>query len=319
MPLPTNSETKIDPRLQQLSYSSTLQLHICPRKFQLQKLGSQEVEALDTNQSPLTFAYGHCVGEGLQLVLEGMDSDKILWTLFTHWEVDIFEENEKQHKSFWLAIYAVQKFAALRMQGFLDEWELVYYQGKPACELSFVIEFPDGFRYRGFVDAVLENKNTGEVAVLEVKTTSLAEINEAVYKNSAQAIGYSIVLDVLFPSLSSYEVFYLPYKAKVREWEIRQYTKSYLQRAQWIQELLMDIESIKMYAAANVFPMRGESCYSFFRQCEYFGVCTLSTQYLTKPVSQIELDKIAETKYTVNLSLLDLLDSQLDKVKESQL
>ena len=29
------------------------------------------------------------------------------------------------------------------------------HEDKPAVELSFIINFPDGFTYKGFVDAVL--------------------------------------------------------------------------------------------------------------------------------------------------------------------
>lgn len=311
----TETETdnpKTDPRILQLSYSSLLQLHSCPRRFQLQKLSAQQV-VFEEDPSSLTFAYGHLVGEGIQLVLEGASFEQIVYSQFLKWDLDLYAENEKRAESFFLALYAVQKFSAMRMGGFLDDWELVYHEGKPACELSFVIEFPDGFRYRGYIDAVLRNKNTGMVGVLEVKTTGLTILDEAVYKNSAQAIGYSIVLDAIFPDLSDYTVLYLPYKKKEREFELRPYTKSYLQRALWIQELLMDIETIKMYDASGIYPMRGESCYSFFRQCEYFNLCTLSTQYLTKQISQKELDKIEDTKYTVNLSLMDLLNSQLSK------
>lgn len=306
----SDAQIQIDPRLQNLSYSSLLTLHDCPRRFQLDKL-RQDVD--DEKENNTTFAFGHLFGEGVQLAFQGLSEEQIVWRLFLQWDLDLWAENEKAQESFWLGIWAIKKFIAMRAAGFLDEWELVYTDGNPACELGFRIVFPDGFKYRGFVDAVLRNKNDGRVAVLEVKTTGLNDIDEAVYKNSAQAIGYSIVLDAIFPELSSYEVLYLPYKKKVKEFELRPYTKSYLQRALWIQELLMDIETIKMYAGMNIYPMHGESCYSFFRQCTYFGTCTLSTNYLVKPLSDAMKEKIENEAYTVELTLMDLLDSQLTK------
>ena len=313
------SELNIDPRLQNLSYSSLLTLHDCPRRFQLDKL---KLDVDTEKENSTTFAFGHLFGEGVQLAFQGLSEEEIIWKLFLQWDLDLWAENEKAQESFWLGIWAIKKFLAMRGAGFLDEWELVYVddetgtevqQKKPACELGFRITFPDGFKYRGFVDAVLRNRNDGRIAVLEVKTTGLNDIDEAVYKNSAQAIGYSIVLDAIFPELSSYEVLYLPYKKKVKEFELRPYTKSYLQRALWIQELLMDIEIIKMYAAQGIYPMHGENCYSFYRQCNYFGTCTLSTNYLVKPLSDAMAEKIANEKYTVELTLMDLLDSQLAK------
>jgi hypothetical protein len=303
------SAPETDIRLKQLSYSSTLTLHSCPRRYQLYKLQSKGIDEGETT----TFAFGHALGLGIQLCFEGKSEQEIIWALYRQWALDLFDEHEKRQESFWLAVHAIQKFIGMRAAGFLSDYELVYYHGKPACELGFVIEFPDGFRYRGFVDAVLRHKSTGTIGVLEVKSTSLNDIDEAVYKNSAQAIGYSIVLDAIFPDLSSYDVLYLPYKKKVKEYELRQYAKSYLQRALWIQELLLDIDTIKMYANAEIWPMRGESCYSFYRQCEYFGMCTLSTNYLIKPLSKEVVDKLAAEEYSVKLTLMDLLDSQLAK------
>ena len=192
---------------------------------------------------------------------------------------------------------------------------MVEYQGKPACELSFRIHFPGSFSYRGHVDAVLREKSSGKVVVLEVKTTGVAGvINPATYKNSAQAIGYSIVLDKIFPELSSYEVLYLVYHTKKREFEPLSFTKNYLQRALWIRELLLDIDVIQMYEEAGVYPMRGESCVSFGRDCEYLNTCTLSTAFLTKPCSPADEDKV---QYQLELTLQDLLESQMGKVSPS--
>jgi hypothetical protein len=203
----------------------------------------------------------------------------------------------------------------MKASGYLQDWELVYHEGKPACELSFIITFPDGYVYRGFVDAVLRNKVTGKVMVLEIKTSSAAFISAAQYKNSAQAIGYSIVLDTLFPSLSSYEVLYLIYKTKALEYEQMPFVKSYVQRARWIKELLLDIESISKYAAENLFPMHGESCNDWYRDCEYLDLCTLDNSYLITPPSLEDLQRIAEdnAKYQIKLTLSDLLESQLSK------
>lgn len=306
---------EMDLRLKQLSYSSLLTLHGCPRKYQLYKLGSQAEDTDHDGSQSVTFAYGHVVGLGIQLVLQGKTETEILWELFRFWQPDLFAENVKQVKSFWLAIAAVQKFISLRANGLLKDYELVYHDGLPAVELGFIIEFPDGFVYRGYVDAVLRNKHTGEILVLEVKTTSATNLNPATYKNSAQAIGYSVVLDVLFPALSSYKVLYLVYKTKGMEYEQLPFTKSYLQRALWIQELLLDIETIKLYEGAGVYPMHGESCYEFYRECEYLNLCTLSTANLTEALTEEGTEKIVEenAKYQIKLKLEDLIQAQLAK------
>jgi hypothetical protein len=307
----------MDPRLKNLSYSSLLLLHSCPRKYQLQKLNvssSEDDEDLSSSSS-VTFAFGHIVGDGIQKVFEGYTEDQIFWSEFLMWDADLFAYNDKQKKSYWLGMLAIQKFIELRNNGFLDEYELVYHEGKPAVELGFCITFPDGFKLRGYVDAVLRHKITGEIVVLECKTTSATNLNAAQYKNSAQGVGYSVVLDDIFPELSSYQVLYLAYKTKSFEYELFPFTKSYLQRALWIQETLLDIETIKLYESAGVYPMHGESCLAFYRECGYYGICTLSTEHLTSQLTIEGEAKLVEDnmKYQVQLTLQDLINSQLSK------
>lgn len=304
-------EGEIDYRIRQLSYSSMLSLHQCPRKFELyKKRTTHRTEELE--QSTITYAFGHVVGLGIQLVLEGAPKETIIWKMFLEWHTaSLFASDDRSHKNIFYAILAIKRFIDLREQGLLANYELVYFEGKPATELSFCITLPDGFRYRGFVDAVLQHTVTQEIVVLEVKTTNSTSINAATYKNSAQAIGYSIVLDVIFPELSSYKVIYGVYQTKSKEYTLIPFVKTYLQRAQWIREVLLDVDMIKLYEAAEVYPMHGESCFNFGRECEYINTCTLSTQYLTKPCTEKEADN---TKYQVNLSILDLVTTQLEKV-----
>lgn len=302
-------EGKIDYRIRQLSYSSLLTLHSCPRKYQLYKLRTVHKSA-EREKDTITFSFGHVVGEAIQLILDGKEFGEVIWRMFLGWHAPLFAEDEKAKKSFWTAILAAQRFQAIRST-VLAEYELVYYNGKPACELSFVINFPDGFRYRGHVDAVLRHRITGRILVLECKTTGSKTVSPASYKNSAQAIGYSIVLDSIFPDLSSYEVLYLVYQTDSQDYTPIPFEKTYLQRALWIRELLLDIEAIKMYEQAEVYPMHGESCYSFMRECEYINSCTMSTEHLARQGTDKDFD---ETEYQVSLSLNDLLETQLGKI-----
>jgi hypothetical protein len=309
-----NISTRIDSRIRNLSYSSLLTLHSCPRKFQLYRLNATPEEAEDNSRS-VTFAYGHVIGEGIQHILKGKSIQETLWLMYLSWEVDLLAENVKQNKSFWGAILALQQFASRKANGYLEGYELVTYEGKPAVELSFAIHFPDGFKYRGFVDAVLQHRTTKEVLVLEVKTTSMEPVNPAQYKNSAQAIGYSIVLDALFPSLSAYKVLYLVYQTKAEEFVQLPFNKSYYSRALWIRELLLDIETIKLYEEADIYPMHGESCYSFYRECEYLQTCTLSTERLISPLTEAGEKKLEEelAEFQIHITLSDLIEAQINK------
>ena len=309
----------MDLRLQQLSYSSRLTLHTCPRKYQLYRLNVVPNENADPGQS-VTFAYGHIVGLGIQELLIHNDIDRAIWAAFLMWEPDLLDSNVKQNKSFWGGIAALQKFQSLLANGFMRGWCLYYHNDAPAVELSFIIQFPDGFTYKGFVDAVLVHPDTKEVMVLECKTTGQNYISSATYKNSAQAIGYSIVLDSLFPTLSSYKVQYLIYKTKAAEFEAMDFEKDYLSRALWIREILLDIEMIKMYENAEIYPMHGESCNDFYRECEYLGTCTLSTGNLVTDLTTEQNEKLLAgnaSDFQINLSLSDLIQSQLNKEIEA--
>jgi len=305
----------IDPRILNLSYSSLLELHSCPRKLELSRLGSIS-ETGETQEESITFSYGQVVGLGIQLSLERKSYEEIIWQMFLGWKPELFADNPKQNKSFDAAVYAVQKFRAMCDSGYLQDYELVYYNGKPACELSFLINLPGGFKYRGFVDAVLRHVVTGKVIVLECKTSSALNLNPATYKNSAQAIGYSIVLDAIFPELSSYSVIYLVYGTKSLQYDQFEFTKSYVQRARWIRELVLDCSTIELYHENDLYPMRGESCFSYFRECKYMGLCQMDTSRLVpkpSPTLQLEIDK-ANSKYEITISLDDLINSQLSKV-----
>lgn len=308
---------EIDPRIKQLSYSSLLSLHACPRKFQLYKLRANAQITDTTGEGSITFAFGHAVGLGIQLALGNISYEKILWGLFQHWPIDLEARDDKRNKNFYLAAAAIQKFQTQIQPTLFRDWELVYWNGKPAVELSFIIHLPNGFKYRGFVDAVLRHKITGQVRVLETKTTVQTNINGAEYKNSAQAIGYSIVLDRLFPGISDYEVLYLVYKSKSQEYQPLLYNKSYLSRALWIQELLLDVQVIEMYERNGIYPMHGESCYSWYRECEYLHNCTLSTGLITGPYTDVVEEEIAKdnAKYMVNVPIEELIQVQIDRSK----
>lgn len=269
-------------------------------------------DEIATSQN-VTFAFGHIVGEGIQNSLAGLSETQVIWQMFLGWHADLEDCNDKQLKSFYYAVHAVQKFIAMRKAGLLNGYEILWYEGKPACELSFRISFPDGFKYRGYVDAVLRHTVTGKVLVLELKTTSLKFVNPATYKNSAQAIGYSIVLDFIAPDVSSYEVLYLVYMTKSMEYESLVFTKSFLQRALWIRELLLDIELVKMYETAGIFPMRGQNCLQYGRECSYYGTCTLSTELLAQPVPEHE--KVEQ--YQIELTLAQLIESQMSKMESA--
>jgi len=307
----------IDPRLKLLSHSSRLAMHKCPKAYQLYRLNSINSGVVDILQG-ITFSYGTAVGIGIQSILEGKTESQVILDVFLAWDVDLLDSNPKQKKSIWEAIFAAQRFFNVRLTHTLKDYELVYYKGKPAVELGFKIQLDNGYSYRGFLDAVLQHKVTKEALVLESKTSSIKP-DSAQYKNSGQAIGYSIVLDTLFPELSSYKVLYMIYYTKAREYVEMPFTKTLLQRALWLQDLLLDVDKLKLYEEYNSYPMHGESCFNFFKPCEYIGLCTLSLDRLIKPITAHNWQKLEDNEAEAYDFTVDFYDLVTDQIKKGEL
>lgn len=306
----------MDIRLQQLSYSSRLLLNSCPRKYQLKKLDvtPKLVEDMD---SEITFEFGKLVGYGIQLAFMGIDRPNIILACFDFWKLDLLVVSSKHKKSFFHALIAIDKFISMREQGFLAGLRVLSYQGKPAAELSFLIDFNEGFNERGFLDLVLEHEETGEIFTVEIKTdSSKQDINPIKYENSSQALGYSIVLDHIKPGLVSYKVLYLIYLTEKLEYTMFQFTKTLAQKAEWLSSISLDIAKIKLYEQAKHWPKHGQSCFSYFKPCIYYQICGMSDKALIRPLTkarEAEVLKDNEELYTIKANILDLIDSQLDR------
>lgn len=300
------------PNLGQLSHSSCVTLHRCPRKYELEKLS---VRIQNWGEEDLDF--GHIVGAGIQDYLITHDYKKAVFNAFLSWKGDLDENIDgKKKKSFWHAIHAIERFIPFADND-LSHYVLATLNGRPATEVGFSIDCGDGFFYRGFVDAVMIHVPTNTLVVIECKTTRNQEVHEATFKHSGQALGYSLILDAIAAQLSesgahvgsNYKVIYPVYKTSANEWESLEFGKSKTQRALWIRSLLIDKQHIQQYAEEGYFPMHGESCYDFFRACPFFGTCELSNKYIIGNEIQERVEK--EDKYDFHFSIAELIEMQL--------
>lgn len=292
--------TNVSP-LKLLSHSSLETLHACPRKFEIYRMNYAPKEAATVDT-----CFGQVVGTGIQeLLILQKERDKVesgsisdtnfellsiltdlelaVWKMFLAWEVDIDEEKPKSKKSFATACLAVEKYQLQLLPLLANEWEIAYFEDKPAVELGFIIELPNGYYYRGYVDAVLAHKYEKRFRVLELKTTGLATVDVAHYKNSFQGVGYGVVLDKLAATLdyeADYYVDYLVYKTGSQEFLTMPFLKTAYQRAKWLAQLLLETKTIDMYLGEELFPSYGNNCFNFFRQCPYFGMCDKSNEQL---------------------------------------
>lgn len=314
----------MDIRLKQLSYSSRMLLASCPRKYQLTKY-NVALNIEEDENSRITLAFGTVVGLGVQLVFQGMQRDAIIIQMFLAWphELGLFATSTKHKKSFFLAVIAIDKMLAMRANGLLKDYELLIWEGKPATELSFRVDLGDGFSDRGFLDMVLKHKETGEILCVEIKTDSAKyKVHEAKYGNSPQALGYSIVLDRVSPGTSSYKVLYIIYFSELLEYELHEFIKSPLAKAEWIQNAIVATKIVNLYESAGVFPKHGQSCLSWNRPCKYYGVCNLSDSILLKPITEAETALIIsenEENYQLQFNINTIIDTQLDMLATEDL
>jgi hypothetical protein len=302
-----------------LSYSRLLTAHSCPRKFQL-----ENIFGLRSSQTEnIHFAYGHAVAAGIQsLVRDPTNIELAVVICAAHWNIGLFAEIALKKKSFWHAVEAVRNFHRIinnPATNILQHYEIAVFDidgvARPAIELTFQIEMFEGYVYEGHIDIVLKEKGTNKFVILELKTSSFSEIHPAVYQNSMQALGYSIVLDAiarqLGDSLSSYFVFYLIYKSGKMDFESHIFPKAKTQRIKFINNLLMDIEKLEMYRNAGFYPMHGENCYEFFDPCAFFGKCEYSDDSL-------KALKDPEARAFAQLESFDFVFS-LDEIRKNQL
>lgn len=301
--------------LRTLSYSGLLTLHGCPRKFELNRLlpAPYDPEYDDDANGHLDF--GTIVGNGIQEYLITKDMNKAIFKAFISWKDNLdSERGEKAHKTFWHAVQAIQKFTEI-MNGPLSQYDLVYFNNKPAIELGFAIDCGDGFTIRGKLDALLIHRTTRVFLPLECKTTGMNYIDEASYQNSSQGTGYGVVIDRVAHEMqeesNSYDIFYPVYMTKKATWVPFKFHKNRKLRANWLQDIVLDIEQIKLYSSLLFFPTRGESCFSFGRQCRHFGHCGMTTDNLTGGNDNIPIRLDKEGEYDLRFTIQELIEAQL--------
>jgi len=262
------------------SYSMLESLHRCPRLFQLSK-----VKALLSPESlpNIDFVFGHAVGAGIATWVATKDMDEALLQAMLAWKAPFELALEKKKKSLWQACAAVQAFPEFwNLQ--MEDWEIwTLPNGAPAVETSFEIDFENGFKHYGHIDLILRNRHSGKLGVGECKTHGFAAAEPAIYANSEQGVGYSVVIDMLAEQ-TDYEVFYMCYSSVGQEWELLPFAKSTSAKAEYLLSVQLDHAAITTYNEVGMFPKRGQGCYAVNRRCQFFGECSLTASLPKLPV-----------------------------------
>lgn len=288
-----------------VSYSRLQTLKTCARKFQIENLVGYR-----PRESNVTFAYGHMVGAGIQEILEHNDLDLAIFNAALEWDlrIDAIGTNSEvtAKKSFAYAMEAIERFSYL-MNGLgtnsikedLSDWKVARFTNdagkdvvgiETSFEVKYVSEDMEGnekdYVYEGHIDCILYNEKKKQLKVLELKTSGMTKLHPAMYANSQQALGYSIIVDIIAKQLgcgSSYEVTYLIYQSKSQGYTVFPFFKTSKQKADWINSLLLDTHLIETYRAyTDQWPVNASGCFAYFRPCNYFERCHLENDYFEK-------------------------------------
>lgn len=286
--------------LRQISFSSEAEFRACERKYQLDKLTYRE----QRDEEGIDETFGHAVAAGIQDLWLTSSLDSALAACFFAWKAPFADKIENSKKSICYAHRAVEAF--LPFYSILSrDWELAFYKGKPCIEFSLKIELPNGFNYRAYADLCLRNKETKELAVIEIKTTGLTWEHEAQFKNSDQGTSYVLTVDQLAPDATSFWVKYLVYytKSKDPNWVVYDFPKTLINKARWLKTIMRDIKDIQRCEEEDYFPMRGGNCMAFGRPCKYFDICQLQDRALFSSdellEKKVEIEKKMEYSFIV--------------------
>ena len=294
--------------LRQISYSGLGEFRSCERRFYLDKLTTS------SRDSTVDTAFGRAVGSGVQTLWRTGNLQAAKATTFFQWDTEFSATKDSAKKSIGFALKAVEAFVPL-WQILSLEWTLAEIDGVPAVEYSLLIEFPNGFRYRSYVDLILRHKETGEFCIIELKTNGSTWSHEATYRNSDQGISYSLVLDHIAVGHSNYWVKYFVFMSKLQEWVPYDFPKSLLDKVRWMKTTLGDIHAIEKCEKENYWPMRGAHCMDYGKPCRYFEICQLqdkallSSSAVLKEKLQTELDR----KYSFVIPLKQIVDNYLSE------
>lgn len=297
-----NPPSKIIPI--RLSDSAISSLVTCERMFQLDRLLATGVEREDTEHT----VFGKAFGAGIATYLVTGSEDKSIYQAWLAYYPELENDKKNQAKCF-----SALENAFPHLDILLETYEVVSFNGVPAVELSFRINISEYYYFVGYVDIVLRNKLTGLHFIVEVKTTGLTLMDlDPLYKNSGQALGYSIALDkIVGKEQSSYGVLYLVAqlgRGFDSTFHVLPYDKTLLDRLNWFLTLGQDLQRLNTMREINVYPMRGKNCLQYMRPCRFFGVCGLKSFDVPKV---LEVDTI---EYDFVYELDDLVASHVARV-----
>lgn len=266
-----------------LSYSRFNTLHSCPRKFLLKELKQQR-----SSYESVDLSYGSAFGAGVQEMFRSGSVERAIVAALAAWDYSEFEDiwGKKHDKSFWMCTESLEVFYQNQFQTLYSEYELATIEGSSGIELFVYISVGESYSYQVHIDLVLSNRQSGALAVAEIKTSGMVQ-QEANWGNSEQTLGYYAIIETLSRRYSipmEPRVYYITQTTgKLSDpysnfgFNIFCYEKDVGNSASFVQNLLTNIAVVEIYIDNNHFPKRGNSCVTFNKPCEYYGMCDMES------------------------------------------
>lgn len=299
-----------------LSESTLNILHTCERKFQLERLLLTQSTFVD-NEASVPLVRGKAFGAGVQTYMLTGDMDLACYHCWLEYDPEVYDEQKKIY--LWRVINNLRacKDALDKLR---QRYVVATFEGKPAAELSFRLNIDDKWYFVGYIDLVLYDTVAKIYVVMEIKSTAYKILDlTPMYKNSGQALGYSIVIDkIVGEKQAKYGVLYFVCRDQqgsnfVPDVYTFPFTKTLLDRLRWFYTLGLDVQRLNTMLEADLFPMRGGSCIHYNRACIHFGHCSLTSGDIPREVVP------DETPYQFVYNLQDVIADHIERVKEEQL
>lgn len=292
--------------IHRLSHSALELLNLCERKFQLDRLLAGGPGKLDY---PAT-VFGKAFGIGVATYLATQNQERALFETWLAYTTGI----EDDKRNLFTCINTMSASFAY-LDTLLLDWEPAILKESNSAELSFRLNIDETFYFVGYIDFIMKNRYSNRYGVIEVKTTAL-QLNDLdpVYKNSGQAVGYSIVLDkIAGQEQSSYDVIYIIGQIGGKtgfepDIHVKTFSKTLQDRLNWFLTVGMDVNRLHSMFELNFFPQRGNNCLKYNKPCHHFGTCGLHTLDRMK---EIEVDTI---DYMFVYDMNDIINNHIERI-----
>ena len=297
-----------------LSYSTLGMIHSCPRKYQGLKLTDivnlQEITmASSENKDALDF--GKAFGVGAQHYFVTGNKDAALVEALKSY--NFVETAIKNIGSLVLAIDSLYIPHGWRVYNIVNRHGII----RPATEVGFkiILNKETGDYYCGYIDLIMESPLDNAVFPLDFKHTAVAQDDlSPLYLNSDQVTGYATIMNQILSDKTAHDIVYDVTQFKgtpIPTRHIFPYTKTPVDRLDWLISLQLDYEQLLRYHELGVFPKRGNACFAYNSPCPLFKICDLPT--IQEQMYQAPVKKEDDWDYILYLD--DLIDNAMTEAE----